>query len=99
VVGRENVLVEALGIFGEGLVAAGAHFGEDVRNGARHVFRALTPVVDQSLELRFEVGVGCRQAKHQAAFASTSERKRSTRPATRGSVLSAARLTIRRAEI
>src|SRR5690606_40668375 len=76
-----------------------AHFAENVRDGARHVFLALTPVVDQSLELSFEVGIGCRKAKHQVASASTSARKRSTRAATRGSVFSAARLTIRRAEI
>src|SRR5690606_28111413 len=97
VLGGEDVLVEALGIFGERLVAERADFAEDVRNGARNVRVALAAAVDEAPELLLEVGIGGGQAQHQAA--SPSARKRSTSAATRGSVLSAARLTISRAEI
>src|SRR5690606_3843138 len=94
----QRVLVVPLGILADRLGAALTDLGEDVRNHARDVLAALAAVVDQPGELALERRVAGLEPQHQAASLSDRARKRSTRAATRGSVLSAARLTIRRAE-
>ena len=97
---RQAVAVETGGVIAQRIVAALAHFVDHVRDIAPDLRIAFAPVAHDARKGVLEAFSRSFQPLHQAAsrFAA-SARKPSTSAATRGSVFSAARLTIRRAEM
>src|SRR5690606_36884205 len=93
----QAIAVAARGHLRQRIVSLVAHLGEDVAHRTRGIGLALAPVVDDAGELDLEIPVAGFQPEHQAASAAVSARKVSTSATTRGSGLSAARLTISRA--